>query len=120
MDIKQVLLERYKNAKLIYPFPEDKHFNKFIFSYIMDDLSKDPEYKDNIIEITAKTDEITSGQVFSKLEQIDGVMFYSYAFNQYKDSPKIHKLIIYTEDENFRTVCDLVDNKEKLFIQLIK
>jgi hypothetical protein len=120
MDIKQVLLERYKNIKLIYPFPEDKHFSKFIFSYIMDELSEDPEYKDNLIEITANSDEITTGQVFGKLEQIDGVMFYNYSFNHYKGKPKIHKLIIYTEDENFRTACDLVSNKTRLLEQLIK
>lgn len=120
MDIKQELLEQYKDVKLIYPFPEDKAFDKFIFAYVMNDLIEDSKNKDKTLDITANTDEVMPGQVFDKLKGNDKVTLFNYSYNHYKDEPIRHHLVIYTEDEEFILACKLLNNPERLFKLLVK
>lgn len=120
MNIKQELLETYQNEKLIYPFPGSKGFDKFVFSYVMDELSGEKRHKDHILKIEAKTDEISTGKILSKMDSNDKVQCFTYAYNEYKGEPKTHYLTIYTDDENFLLACQLVNNDERLLQQLVK
>jgi len=120
MDIKQKLLEQYRHEKLIYPFPEDKAFDKFIFAYVMNDLTNDSKNNDKILDLTVKTDEVMPGDVFNKLGDNDKVTLFNYSYNHYKDEPIRHHLVIYTEDEEFILACRLLNNPEKILQLLVK
>ena len=120
MDIKQYLLERYKSEKLIYPFPDSKDFDKFIFAYIMDDLSEENEYKDRLFELDIDDNDVTSGTVFRKLKDNDKIKLFNYSFTNYQDQPIRHKIWFYSDDENFVLACQLVGNQEQLFKHLVK
>lgn len=115
MSMKEQLLEKYTNPKLIYPFEGN---NKFIYSHALDWIKENNNNK--VLSIRSINGNITPMEVYTKLNQNSKIDLFSYSAVDFSGQPLRHEITIYCEDDELLIACQLIKDEDKIFELLMK